>query len=171
MHPAVKIFKNELLNCIDDMIDIMENSFTGDPFAQKLSGELKVAKTIVVPLGENGVIEIMDAFLKCTIPLKPRIQKRDRKFFEGINVCEHCGSQDSQNECICITKCGEVCECGESCINCSDILKELDSKTFKAIKMVMKKGDPDDVDIAFQYIDCFIAAGEKHRLETKEKLN
>lgn len=172
MHPAVKIFRDEMINCIVDMTDIMESGlFSGDESAQKLVSELKVAKTFLQPLGENGIIQIMDAFFKCTIPLKERIETRDRGFFEEITVCDYCNDPDSESDCICETKCKDVCDCSESCTNCSEILKELDSKTFKAIKMVMKKGEPDDVNVAFEYIDCFIAACEKFRKDTKEKLN
>lgn len=170
MKPSVKIFKNELINCIEDMIDIMDGSFSGDPYARKLSGELKVAKSIVVPLGENGVSEILKNLMKCTIPLKDKIEQRDEKFFEGISICTHC-AEESDQACVCVSKCGDECLCEEWCINCSDILTEMDSKTFKAIKMVMRKGDADDIKMCFDYIDCFMAAGEKYRLESKEKVN
>jgi len=139
MHSSVTIFKNELLNCIDDLIDIMDHDFTGDPYAIKLSGELKVAKTIIVPLGENGIVEILEIFLNAVIPHKDRIEARDVGLFDTIAD--------------------------------TDVLADLDSKTFKAIKMVMRKGKADDIKMAFDYIDSFIAAGEKYRMENKEKLN
>lgn len=170
MHASVTIFKKELLNCINDLIDIMKDDFAGDSSASKLSSELMVAKNLVVPLGEHGMVEFMNSFLNGVIHCRDKIQARDKAFFERIIICKFCvESEDS--DCICKTKCGELCECETSCIYCSDVLTSMDSKTFNAIKMVMKKGQQDVVDMCFDYIDCFIAACEKYRMETKEKLN
>lgn len=140
MHTSIIIFKRELLNCIDDCIDIL-GDFKGDSDAAKLIGELCLAKTIVAPMGESTMVNILDELMKCVLPMKDDLKARNVQVIENINSNSHC----------------------------AEVLSAMDSKTFKAIKAIIKKGTPEDVSVMFDYIDCFVAAGESYRTETKVK--
>ena len=171
MRPCVKIFQNDLYKCMEECIEILNDDFKEDRDAVILVYELNIAKDMISSVHESMMATFIESFNKMIRPLKNEVSKRNKDFFERIEVCNHCTDSECDDECICVTKCEDECECGESCLHCSDVLTEMDSKTFKAIKKIMKKGQDDDVELMFKYIDSFIALGEKYHEETKQKLN
>lgn len=171
MRPCVKIFQNDLLNCMRDCIDILNEDFGNDNDAMIIVGELEVAINMISSIHESMMSKFIESFNKMITPLKKEIEKRNKDFFESIEICGHCTDEDCDDVCICASRCGDECRCGDTCIHCSDILTEMDSKTFKAIKKIMKKGRPEDVKVMFAYMDSFVVLGETYHTETKQKLS
>lgn len=169
MRPCVKIFQNDLLNCMGDCRDILQECFSDDKDAMILVKELVDAENMVRSLPEPMMIDFIEAFNKLVGPMKPQVAKRNKNFFQGIEACEHCMDETSKKKCVCPTRCEEECDCEESCINCSKIVTKMDSKTFKAIKKILGAGEEDDVKLMFKYIDSFIELGEQYHKSTKEK--
>lgn len=172
MLPCIQLFRNELLRCMHDCIDILNDDFKNDEDAMILVDELIEAIDKVKSFPELLVRKLIEGFYKIILPIKGHVEERNRTFFEDIIACQHCLDETRDDlKCVCKSRCREECDCSDQCINCSMILTKMDSKTFKAIKKIMKNGHDDDVETMFQYIEVFMQLGKQYSKSTKVKLS
>lgn len=81
MHTHIKIFKCNLIKCIEDCIDILQE-MKSDNEASTLLSQLKAVHPIVNSLPESGLVDIINEIYVHTLPLRDSIKKRDPKLFE-----------------------------------------------------------------------------------------
>lgn len=168
MNTHIRIFKCNLLKCIDDCISIL-GDFKSDKDAENLIAELQVAKTIVDPMGEGGIAEVLLQFISAISGIREELKNRNVALFEDIHLCERCVKKTGI--CVCKVACHDKCVCTDSCLNCNEFLSSMDLKTFKGIKRIIKQGNAEDTAIMFDYVDCFIASGDQYKKSIKEKQN
>uniref|UniRef100_A0A6C0JUF1 Uncharacterized protein n=1 Tax=viral metagenome TaxID=1070528 RepID=A0A6C0JUF1_9ZZZZ len=104
----------------------------------------------------------------CLRPCFSDIGRSDNKGTTNRSVSDR--SFDKIAEGINTTKNSHKCRCDPKCPNCSDLLKELDSKTFNAIKYIIGQAVEDsdeekkeDIDIIFQFISSLLTSAKKYK--------
>lgn len=164
------VFKKTLQELILEVEDILNSGRYDAP--ELLKTDLKTASIAVAACNEEAMTDIMTTFGKFVLQFEGHIQKRNVDFFKHLEVCKGCvGSCLREHECVCNSRCGTKCKCDAKCPNCSEILRDLDSKTFNAIKYIIGQAieddtDPDkkeDIDVIFNFISSLLAASKNHK--------
>jgi len=163
------IFKKTLLEFITEIQDILQSGRYQVP--EIIQTDLQMAKIVLAAATNEIVANIMITFGKFMLQFQNQIDKRDVDFFNRLNICRACVKGTVNNhQCQCLPVCQDKCECSPKCPNCSDLLKELDSKTFVAAKYVIEQAIEDstpdkkeDVDVIFSYISSLLAAAKNYK--------
>jgi len=162
------VFKRTLQELIIELQSILESQRYDAPTI--LYTDLKTAEIFINACNEGAITEIMNTFSKFVIPLESYINSKDVQFFKRMDVCKGC-LKIANEKCVCSTACGVKCKCAPKCFNCSEILRDLDSKTFNAIKYIVGQAaedqdDPDkreDIEVIFKYISSLLAASKNYK--------
>jgi hypothetical protein len=132
--------------------------------------DLEVAKVTVAACNPEAMVEIMTTFGKFILQFETEIKKKDIAFFNHLEVCKACLTND-KSKCVCLSACSKKCKCDPKCPNCSELLRDLDSKTFTAVKYIIgqavddkdNKDKKEDIDVIFNYISSLLAAAKNHK--------
>jgi hypothetical protein len=186
-------FKKTLQELINDVQGILKSDRYDAP--KVLSTDLKAAEIAIAACNDEAIVEIMNTFGKFVLQFETQILKKDVGFFNRLEICKACGpnGNPSKERCVCLRPCfvagdktvtnnravsvdsgisnsGKKCKCDPKCPNCSDLLKELDSKTFNAIKYIIGQAVEDsdeekkeDIDIIFQFISSLLTSAKKYK--------
>jgi len=187
-------FKKTLQELINDVQGILKSDRYDAP--KILSTDLKAAEIAIAACNDEAIVEIMNTFGKFVLQFETQILKKDVAFFNRLEICKACGPDGNpqKERCVCLRPCfsgadnkgttnrsvseggissksgGHKCRCDPKCPNCSDLLKELDSKTFNAIKYIIGQAVEDsdeekkeDIDIIFQFISSLLTSAKKYK--------
>lgn len=162
------VFKKTLQELINELDDIIQSGRYDVPSIIKT--DLQAAAYLISSATSDMIIEIMQTFGKFVIQFEKEIKQKDVAFFNRLEVCKCCNGTKGNN-CVCLCQCKyNECHCDAKCANCSDLLADLDSKTFNAIKYIIGQAveDPDmdkkeDIDVIFNYISSLLAAAKNHK--------
>lgn len=181
------IFQKTLVEFIAEIKSILDSGKYEVPEA--IRTDLDVADVVVKAAPPEVVSEIMHTFGKFVIQFEPQIKSKDADFFNRLEVCRACTSKDASavskdNHCHCKTQCTGLfttkdaaskktrggCQCDSKCPNCSELLKELDSKTLVGAKYIIEQAvlDPsaeksEDIDVIFDYVASLLAAAKNYK--------
>lgn len=164
------IFKKTLSEFIDEITDILNSGRYDVPDIIKT--DLKAAKITVSAAPMDVIMDIMNDFGKFVIQFEHQISKHDVNFFYKLDVCKSChnGKRNKKEHCTCSPCCEKTCTCDGKCPNCSELLKNLDSKTFVTAKFIIEQAIQDtdddkqeDIDVIFNYISSLLAAAKNHK--------
>jgi hypothetical protein len=163
------IFKKTLLEFISEIQDILQSGRYEVP--EIIQTDLQMAKIVLAAATNEIVTDIMITFGKFMLQFSSQIEKRDTDFFNRLNICRACVNGTVNNhQCQCLPICQTKCECSHKCPNCSELLKDLDSKTFVAAKYVIEQAIEDstpdkkeDIDVIFSYISSLLAAAKNYK--------
>lgn len=173
------IFKKTLLEFIDEISDILTSGRYEVPDIIKT--DLKAAKITVSAAPMDVIMDIMNDFGKFVIQFEHQITKHDVNFFYKLDICKSCqpsgsatartkGQRNKKEHCTCSPCCEKTCTCDAKCPNCSELLKNLDSKTFVTAKFIIEQAIQDtdadkqeDIDVIFNYISSLLAAAKNHK--------
>lgn len=161
------IFKTTLQELIAEVRDILKSGRYETP--EILLTDLEMAKVTVTACTPEAMVDIMTTFGKFILQFESQIKKKDVEFFNRLEVCKACAGHGEK--CICLSSCHKKCKCDAKCPNCSELLKDLDSKTFTAIKYIIgqavddiqDKDKKEDIDVIFNYISSLLAAAKNHK--------
>lgn len=168
-----EIFKKTLLEFIDEIQDILESGRYDVP--EIIGTDLKMAKITVSAAPIDVVTDIMTDFGKFTIQFEHQIHKHDVNFFYRLDICKACSpgakhSLQKKEHCTCQPCCEKSCKCDAKCPNCSELLRNLDSKSFIASKFIVEQAIKDtdtekqeDIDVIFNYISSLLAAAKNYK--------
>ena len=81
MHTHIKIFKCNLLKCIEDCIEILNEMNTAE--SRGLVNQLYGIQPVLGALTESGYIDIMNQIYTHTFPLRTQIKNRDDSLFDS----------------------------------------------------------------------------------------
>jgi len=165
----LSIGQRTFLELMTELEEIIESGRYDVPSLIKT--DLKAAKIVIAAADDHFINAMLNTLALFLIPLEDKINREDVDFFKRLEICKHCDpthSGDKPEKCVCVTKCHK-CKCLKNCINCSEILKELDSKTFNAIKYIVDQAadggeeEMDDVHTIFLYLQSALALVKTHK--------
>ena len=156
------------LEMVSEVQDIINSGKYDIP--ELISTELKAAQITISAADESFIEEMLNTLSLFLLPLEDKIDAEDVDFFKRLEICKACmPDNEHHHECICVLRCNKKCKCTPSCINCSDILKEIDSKTFNAIKYIVDQAvdggedEYEDIHVLFEYIKSIKALVKNHK--------
>jgi len=168
MDEYAAIGQQTFLELISEVKDIINSGRYDIP--ELIQTELKAAEITVSAADESFLRDMLNTLSLFLLPLEDKIDREDVDFFKRLEICKACEPNNAHHhDCICLLKCKKKCKCTPNCINCSDVLKELDSKTFNAIKYIVEQavdGDEEcyeDIDVIFAYIKSIKALVKKYK--------
>ena len=172
----ISVFKRTLLEFIDEVDGILDSQRY--EFPKHVQTELKAAKITIAAGTPEVITEVLQTFGKFMLQFETEIKKADTRVFKRLQVCKACPDGDLETvlqthsrlqDCVCERKCTKKCVCDAKCTNCSELLKNFDSKTFNAVQYIIAQalegGDDEKEDIAiiFQYISSLLAAAKGYK--------
>jgi hypothetical protein len=162
------IGQRTFLELISEVQDIINSKRYDIP--ELIATELKAARITISAANESFIEDMLNTLSLFLLPLEDKINSEDVDFFKRLEVCKACEPEnDHHHECICILKCKKKCNCSPSCVNCSDILKMADLKTFNAIKFIINQAvdggeeEYEDIHILFEYLQSITALVKNHK--------
>ena len=166
------IFQKTLLEFIQEIEDILDSKRYQVP--EVIKTDLQMAKIVVSAATPEIVTDIMVLFGKFVIQFESQIKNKDVDFFNRLDVCRGCcnpaGTKKVTGRCMCSPVCTKTCICDAKCSNCSELLKDLDSKTLVASKFIIEQAIEDsdqekkeDIDVIFNYISSLLAAAKNYK--------
>jgi len=165
---CLTVGKKTFLELIEEVTDILESNRYDIP--ELIKTELQAAKIVVSAADDNLVGSMLTTLSLFLLPLEDKVNNKNVDFFKHLEICKACEG-DYKYKCVCEDfKCSKnKCKCGPNCINCSTTLKELDSKTFNAIKYIVDQAvdggeeEYDDIDVIFQYMQSIKEIVKKYK--------
>lgn len=167
------IFKKTLLEFIVEIKDILKSKRYEVP--EIIITDLYAAEITVSAANNDLITEIMQDFGKFIIQFEGQISKKDVEFFNRLDICRGCqevaNKKPRKHPCTCLPCCSDKkCICDAKCPNCSELLKNLDSKTFVAARYVVEQAlenmDADkkeDIDVIFAYLSSLLASAKNYK--------
>ena len=166
------IFRKTILEFIQEIRDILASKRYDVPDVIKT--DLQMAEIVISAASQEFITEIMSTFGKFVIQYEKQIKEKDVEFFNRLDVCTSCcipaGSKKVSGHCKCLKTCVKTCSCDAKCSNCSDLLKELDSKTLVAARFIIEQAVKDtdkekkeDIEVIFTYISSLLAASKNYK--------
>lgn len=155
------------LELMSELEDILETDRYDVPSLIKT--DLKAAKILIAAADDSFINDMLTTLSLFLLPLEDKINTNDIDFFKRLEVCKHCEGDHNSKGCVCVAKCHKKCKCPPTCINCSEVLKELDSKTFNAIKYIVDQAadggddEKEDIEVIFKYIKTICAIVKSHK--------
>lgn len=160
--------RQTFLELITEVQDILNSGRYDIP--DFIKTELQAAKIAVSAADESLIGDMFTTLSLFLLPLEDKVDSKNIDFFKHLEICKACEPNNAhKHECICVMKCKKKCLCSPNCINCSDTLKELDSKTFNAIKYIVDQaadgGDDEyeDIDVLFEYMKSIKEIVKKYK--------
>jgi len=165
---CVSVGQKTFLELIAEVQDILASKRYDIP--KCISTELKAAKIVVSAADEAFIGDMLTTLSLFLLPLEDKIDSNNVDFFKHLEICKACEVGNAHShECVCVMKCSKKCKCLPTCINCSDNLKEMDSKTFNAIKYIVDQavdGGPEeyeDIGVIFEYMKSIKEVVKKYK--------
>lgn len=165
---CLTVGKQTFLELISEVHDILQSGRYDTP--ELIATELHAAKIVINAADESFIGDMLTTLSLFLLPLENQIDNKNIDFFKHLEVCKACEPEHKgKHECVCTLKCTKKCNCTPNCINCSDTLKELDSKTFNAIKYIVDQAvdggddEQEDIDVIFDFMGTIKEIVKKYK--------
>ena len=165
---CLTVGKQTFLELISEIQDILKSGRYDTP--ELISTELEAAKIVINAADESFIGDMFTTLSLFLLPLEEQIDSKNVDFFKRLEICKACEPDHrGKHDCVCKLKCEKKCKCSPTCINCSDTLKELDSKTFNAIKYIVDQAvdggddEQEDIDVIFDFMGTIKQIVKKYK--------